>query len=73
MSKPDVLIHEMATGNPASLMHLTLLRPCCLSAKLLNANFLARCPSSAALSPPAPGTDEASCQQAAALEPTQCG
>lgn len=61
MSKSDVLIHEMATGNPSLLMHLTLLRSRCVFAKLLNANFLARCPSSAALSPSAPGTDEGSC------------
>lgn len=73
MSKSDVLIHETATGNPALLMHLTLLRSCCVLAELLNVNFLACCPSSAALSPSAPGADEASCRQAAALEPTQCG
>lgn len=48
----------MATGNPALLMHLTLLRSRCLPANLLNADFLAHCPSSAALSPPAPGADD---------------
>jgi len=49
-----VLIYEMATANPALLIHLTLLRSCCLSAKLLNTNFKARRPSSAVLKHPLP-------------------